>query len=323
MDNGITNRALLLNNKRMNPITAFLKLVRWQNLLFIVLTQLLFYYCVYVPLYQPTVPPLRLAWIIVASVFIAAAGYIINDYFDLNIDAINKPNKNVINRAIPRRWAIFWHAVLSLAGLLATVYAVGWHKGYLVLANAIVVLLLWLYSTSLKKKLLIGNILISALTAWTILILFFAQVPFRAAFGMMQDAATSKFFRVAFLYAGFAFVLSLIREAVKDVEDMEGDRRYGCRTLPIVVGVTATKIYTTVWIVVLIGALLVLQLYVLQFRWWATVFYSLFFVIIPLFFLLFSHFRATQSSEFRALSRLSKGIMLAGILSMVFFRVYF
>ena len=307
----------------MKSIAAFFRLVRWQNLLFIVLTQLLFYYCVFVPLYNPTAPPLRLAWLVMASVFIAAAGYVINDYFDLNIDQVNKPNKNVINRVISRRWAIFWHGILSLLGLVATVYAVGFQKGYLILANAIVIVLLWFYSTSLKKKLLIGNILISALTAWTILILFFAQVPFRAAFGGVQDAVTTKYFRVAFLYAGFAFVLSLVREAVKDVEDMEGDRRYGCRTLPIVTGLVATKIYTTVWIVVLLGALIVLQLYILQFRWWTAVIYSVVCVIFPLIFLFFSHLKARSTSDFSSLSRLAKWIMLAGIGSMLFLRLYF
>ncbi|GAB4091847.1 geranylgeranylglycerol-phosphate geranylgeranyltransferase [Flaviaesturariibacter terrae] len=307
----------------MKSIAAFFRLVRWQNLLFIVLTQLLFYFCVFVPLYHPVVPPVRLAWLIAASVFIAAAGYIINDYFDLNIDQVNKPNKNVINRIIPRRWAILWHAVLSGLGIVATVYAVGFHKGYLIFANIAVVLLLWLYSTSLKKKLLVGNILISVLTAWSILILFFAQVPFRAAFGATQDAATVKYFRIAFLYAGFAFVLSLIREAIKDVEDMEGDRRYGCRTLPIVTGLVATKVYTTVWIVVLLGALIILQLYILQFRWWTAVIYSVLCVIFPLIFLFFSHLRASTTSDFSSLSRLAKGIMLAGILSMLFFRLYF
>ncbi|RYY87305.1 MAG: ubiquinone biosynthesis protein UbiA, partial [Chitinophagaceae bacterium] len=202
----------------MKPIAAFFKLIRWTNLLFIVLTQLLFYFCVFVPLYHPAVAPLRLAWLLAASVFIAAAGYIINDYFDLNIDLVNKPNKNVINRVISRRWAIFWHAALSGLGILATVFAVGFHKGYLIIANVVVVLLLWLYSTSLKKKLLIGNILISALTAWTILILyitclrdwFLMTAP--AGLDVQYMSAETKLFKFAILYAGFAFIISLIRE---------------------------------------------------------------------------------------------------------------
>src|SRR5689334_18193251 len=100
----------------MKLLIAFFRLIRWPNLLFIILTQLLFYYCVYQPLF-PVSQPRRLAWLIAASVLIAAAGYIINDYFDLNIDQINKPEKNVFVRLIHRRWAIIWHFLLSLAGI--------------------------------------------------------------------------------------------------------------------------------------------------------------------------------------------------------------
>src|SRR5206468_10433295 len=130
---------------------AFLQLVRWTNLCFIALTQLLFYFCVYQPLYHRHQEH-RLFWLVIASVCIAAAGYIINDYFDLNIDQINKPQKNVFARIIHRRSAIIWHLLLSAAGLVATALGVGLHKWYLVLANVGCVGLLWLYSTSLKKK---------------------------------------------------------------------------------------------------------------------------------------------------------------------------
>src|SRR5215212_1188160 len=98
----------------MNLIPAFFRLIRWPNLVFIVLTQLLFYYCVYLPLFHNRHLQL-MAWLIIASVFIAAAGYIINDYFDLNIDQINKPGKNVFATIVNRRWAIIWHFILSLA----------------------------------------------------------------------------------------------------------------------------------------------------------------------------------------------------------------
>ncbi|MDB5196433.1 MAG: ubiquinone biosynthesis protein UbiA [Flaviaesturariibacter sp.] len=306
----------------MKLTTAFFQLIRWQNLVFIVITQVLFYYCVFLPLYPDQQNLQQLSWLIIASVFIAAAGYIINDYFDLNIDQVNKPQKNVLNNVINRRWAILWHLGLSLAGILATALAVGWHKWYLIIANLVVVVLLWLYSTSFKRKALIGNIVISLLTAWTILILFFSEVPFAAAFGS-ADSVAIKFFRVTFLYAGFAFIITLIREAVKDIEDIEGDRRYGCKTLPIIAGVTATKIYTTVWIVVLAAALIILQLYVLQFGWWWPVLYSVAFVIIPILYLFRQHYGASSTADFAKLSRLTKLIMLTGILSMIFFRFYF
>lgn len=304
----------------MRLVAAFLQMVRWPNLLFIALTQILFYFCLYLPLYgNPDFP--QLAWLIAASVLIAGAGYIINDYFDLNIDQVNKPGLNVINRIISRRWAIFLHLGLSALGILFTMLATRFDKWYLVLANVACVVLLWLYSTSFKRKLLIGNVLISLLTAWTVLIMFFLKVPFSAAFS--ADETTSKFFRVSFLYGGFAFIISLIREAVKDVEDMIGDERYGCRTLPILVGIRATKIYIAVWTVVLIAALVILQLYILQFGWYLAVLYCSLLVIVPLVLFFKRLLAAHNPAGFAPLSRYTKLIMLAGILSMAFFFFYF
>ena len=303
-------------------ITAFLSMIRWTNLVFILLTQALFYYCIDLPLDIQPFPLSRMIWLMAASVFIAAAGYIINDYFDLNIDRINKPGKNVIDHVISRRWAIFWHLTLSVMGIIATLVAVSFHKWYLVIANAVCVLLLWLYSTSFKRQYLIGNIVISLLTAWTVLVIFFAEVPFSAAFGAHTYSVT-RFFKAAFLYGGFAFIISLIREALKDVQDIKGDIRYGCKTLPIVSGIHATKIYIGVWLVVLIAALLILQLYMLQLNWWLAIFYSIFFVILPLLYLFYKLWKAKTTKEFAYLSGLAKLIMLTGIITMVFFKVYF
>ena len=305
----------------MKFILAFFKLIRWPNLVFIALTQALFYYCVYYPV-AGNDHPHRLAWIIIASVFIAAAGYIINDYFDLNIDQINKPSKNVFAKIIHRRWAIIWHFVLSMAGILATVFAAGLQKWYLILANMACVLLLWFYSTSLKKKYLVGNIVISLLTAWTVLIIFFIYTtPRHAIIG--NDPFTIKFFRVAVMYAAFAFISSLIREAVKDMEDMQGDAKYGCKTLPIISGIRASKIYVSTWTVVLIASLFILQLYVIRFGWWAAIAYSMLFIILPLVYLLIKLSSAVTQKDFAFLSLLSKLVMLSGIISLIFFRIYF
>lgn len=305
----------------MKLIGAFLRLIRWPNLVFIILTQVLFYYCIYQPLFE--INRIRqLVFIVIASVFIAGAGYIINDYFDLNIDQINKPKKNVFVRSINRRWAIIWHFLLSTAGIVATALAVGLDKWYLILANVLCVVLLWFYSTSFKRQLLIGNIVISLLTAWTVLILFFAFTEPREAI-VGGNPATIKFFRVAFLYAAFAFIVSMIREAIKDMEDIEGDARYGCRTLPIVAGIRTTKIYVAVWSVVFLAALIILQLYIMQFQWWYDMAYGLVFIISPLVYLIIQLSKANRSSDFTKLSNLSKFVMFTGILSMIFFRLYF
>lgn len=244
-------------------------MIRWQNLLFIAITQLLFHYCILATnishlALQPQIRQKYLWLIITASVCIAAGGNIINDYFDINIDRINKPHKIVVDKFISRRWVIFWHLLLSVAGIVCSMY-VGMKLNlfWLGLANTICVLLLFVYSASLKKKFLSGNIVIAALTAWTILVLLLPEYMFLTHITSAVDVY-DKIFRLGVLYAAFSFIISLIREVVKDMEDVEGDRRNGCKTMPIVWGYNASKVFTAVWLVVLIAILVVAQIYVIR-----------------------------------------------------------
>jgi 4-hydroxybenzoate polyprenyltransferase len=131
-----------------------------------------------------------------------------------------------------------------------------------------------------------------------------------------------KFFRLAILYAGFAFIISLVREAIKDMEDMPGDEKYGCKTMPIVWGINATKVYVAVWLVVLIAILIVIQVYMLQFQWWLPVAYSLATIIFPLFVLLLRLKKSYSTADYYKLSNIAKLVMLTGIVSMVFFYFY-
>ena len=299
--------------------------MRWQNLVFIAITQVLFAYCIIVPVYEesghsPVVRGAALALLITASVLIAAAGYIINDYFDLNIDLINKPEKVIIGKRITRRWAIALHLILSIIGIAIGIYLDITTKILLLsLANLICVLLLFAYSISLKKKLLIGNIFISLLTAWTVLVITWCETR-----NLLSPLGISrlKITRYTLLYAGFAFIISLIREVIKDIEDMEGDRRYGCTTMPIVWGVNASKIFIAVWLVVLLALLISLQFYVLQFKWWFSALYSVIFIIAPLINIFRNLFTAATSEDYHRLSSRCKMVMLTGILSMIFIKIY-
>jgi 4-hydroxybenzoate polyprenyltransferase len=310
----------------MRLIVAFLKMVRLPNLFFIAFTQLLFHQCVLHPVLaqageRPTIDGWLFIFLVTASICIAAAGYIINDYFDINIDEINKPNKNVVDHIVSRRWAMLWHFILSATGVVLSLY-ISWRTGlwYIVIANFFCVLFLFGYSVSLKRKLVSGNILISLLTAWVIMILCLSEM--RQLFYNYSPAmaeAHTKIIRIGILYAGFAFISSLIREAIKDMEDMEGDARYGCRTMPIVWGLNVTKVYVAVWLIVLLAILIIVQVYVLQFRWWMPVAYSIVLIILPLVYIFLKLFRATGPADFHRLSGLIKFVMLTGILSMLFF----
>jgi 4-hydroxybenzoate polyprenyltransferase len=306
-------------------LAAFFRLVRWPNLLFIAVTQLLFEFCIYRKIYpqQPAGEMQQFLFLIAASVLIAAAGYIINDYFDLNIDQVNKPGKVVVNTIISRRWVIFWHMFLSMLGLFFTVTALPitgyWH---LVLANMASIILLWFYSTNLKKQLLIGNVLISLLTAWVIGIIFLSKFPLHIRSLLLVEHDEVRFFRYTILYASFAFIISLVREVIKDMEDVEGDRKYGCRTMPIRWGMNASKVFAAVWIVVLIAVLLILQFYVLPFGWWHSALYCLVCIVVPLVWILRKLYSAHTADDFHRLSRLVKLVMFTGILSMLFFYFY-
>jgi 4-hydroxybenzoate polyprenyltransferase len=302
---------------------AFLRLVRWQNLLFIVITQCCYEYGIYLPIYK-THDLTQFILLVVASVLIAAAGYIINDYFDLNIDQINKPEKVVVNHGVSRRWAIFWHMLLSLLGFFCTVLALSpFHFWYLIFANLICIVLLWLYSTNFKRQLLIGNVVISLLTSWVILIIFFSKSPISLQSVTSPDQAAIRLFRLTMLYAAFAFVISLIREVLKDMEDRVGDQQYGCRTMPIVWGLQASRVFIYVWIIVLAGTLLLLQVYVIAYGWWLSIAYCLLLIVLPLLRILQKLSTAQTQQDFHRLSSWVKWVMFTGILSMLFFAYYF
>jgi 4-hydroxybenzoate polyprenyltransferase len=321
----------------MKLIPAFFRLIRWPNLVFMMLTQVLFYYGILLPVFndyhaEPFLSQTAFWLLVLASVLIAAAGYIINDYFDINIDRVNKPGRMVVDKVIKRRWAIVWHLLLSAGGiLLSLLVSLQMGELYIFVAgfiNTLCVGALWLYSTTFKRKLLIGNVIISLLTAWTILVLFIANLrswyltKVMAEVKQQYELASAKLFKLAILYAGFAFIISLIREVVKDMEDMEGDARYNCRTMPIAWGIPVSKVFTAVWLVVLIAMLVIVQVYVLQLGWWMSAVYCFVLIVLPLFWLLYKLYKAQVTADYHLLSTAIKAIMLTGILSMAFFYFY-
>jgi 4-hydroxybenzoate polyprenyltransferase len=296
---------------------------------FIVLTQVLFYYCILLPdltganiNYNNALRPAWFYLLSLSSILIAAAGYIINDYFDLNIDRVNKPERLVVDKIIKRRWTILWHWILSGLGVIIGAYvSLKVRNPFVALGNFGCVVLLWFYSTTFKRKLLIGNVLISLMTAWVILVLYVTEFRLAVFRDPVYHQMLSRLFKFASLYGGFAFIISLIREVVKDIEDMDGDARYGCRTMPIVWGVNAAKVFAATWLVVLIGSLVVIQFYVLQNGWWIIPPYCAILIIAPLIWILRKLYKATTVAEYHLLSNYIKGVMLAGILSMVFIKI--
>jgi 4-hydroxybenzoate polyprenyltransferase len=309
----------------MPSIQNFLRLVRFPNLLFIVLTQFLVQYLILIPILaqagrQPSLNTVDFSLLVFATVLIAAAGYIINDYFDVKIDEVNKPKKIYIDRSIRRRTAMKLHGTLTAIALVCGIY-VSWRVGNIKLAFLfpIISTLLWFYSTNYKRQILIGNIVVSLLTAMTVgvVVLFESQIFYPVDVPTIQAAYA--IFIITFFYFTFAFLISMVREIVKDMEDMQGDEQFGCRTLPIVLGLGNTKlvVYT------IIGAIIAFGGYVqwLQISGHDFISCLILFIVLdqPLLICMFWLYKADSPKDFHRISSLVKTIMLFGILTMVYF----
>jgi len=252
---------------------------------------------------------------ILSTVLITAGSYIINDYFDANKDLMNRPDSVIIGKIIHRHWAIACHSVLSALGVFIGFYLDFTTSTLLLgLINFGCTFLLFLYSISLKKTPLAGNVLISLLTAWTIYSCTWCNTAYILKEATRIDMA--KITRMTLMYGGFAFILSLIREAIKDMEDIDIDRKVNYRTMPIVWGNNASRIFVLVWMSVM-GALLgSLFFYLLMSKRWIPASYCLIFVILPFVKIVKGFLQAKSPDKYLLVRSQIKWVMLTGILSM-------
>lgn len=302
-----------------------MQLVRYPNLLFILLTQVLFYFSIMLPVTggDPNLTIDNFILLVLASVSIAAAGYIINDYFDMDIDYVNKPDRMVIGKIVGRRWAMLLHMLFSLVGLFLTaVVSMRLGSLWLLFLNFLSVFLLLLYSTTFKKKFIIGNLIISLLTSWVILSLFVAELQWNDLAKSNSSYSTlSTLYKFTLVYAAFAFIVSLIREVVKDMEDQVGDRKYGCTTMPIKWGESMTKNFIYIWIFLLFAFLFSLSVYVFIKGWvWVTVIFALI-IFIQVVMIALKLKKASKIQDYTLISRDLKLLMLSGILSMISYQL--
>lgn len=281
------------------PLLPIARLVRLPNLLIMLLCLVLVRAGLLLPR-QPAAALLSGPFVVLAlaALCVAAAGYIINDYYDIKIDAINRPGRLVVGRVVNRRRAMLAHVLLSgvgvgLSGLLSPLLG---------LVNLGSALLLWGYSVRFKRVALVGNVSIATLTAALVLL---PELQLRTG--------TSS----VWVYALAAFLLTVVREIVKDVEDMRGDAQHDCRTLPIVWGVARTKWVAAVFLACLLALVAGAIWHAGTHHMLALAAWLLTLVLMPLLWLARLLLRADRRRHFVELSRWCKGIMLAGVLSML------
>lgn len=251
--------------------------------------------------------------LVLSSVLICAGGYIINDYYDVNIDRINKPVKQIISKSITQQQAFNAYLILSFTGLaIGTYLSIKIDFWKLVTVFVIAIVLLYFYSASFKRTPLLGNIIVAFLAGLSIiLILLFEPNLYELARpGDYYIAGICT--RYILGISIFAYTLTMVREIVKDMEDVEGDKQFNARTMPIAWGLTTAKIISNFFLIITIAALGYLYLNVLD-REENIYLYFLLTITIFLLFIGLRIMTAKTKKEFGLVSKLIKISMVAGI----------
>jgi 4-hydroxybenzoate polyprenyltransferase len=311
---------------------AFLNLIRWQNLLIVIFTMVLMRYAVLEPVISKVgvilikgsgeeIPmSLQFPWydfvlLVAATVFITAGGYVINDYFDIKTDLINK-GKVIVGTKIPRRQAMMWHNLLNIAGV-STGFYISYKAGYIWLGTLFLVVsgLLYFYSASYKRQFLIGNLVVAILTALVPLLVVFYEWPALYKYYTI-NAITVPDINVIIYWVGgfalFAFMINLTREIIKDIEDFEGDLAYGRNTVPVVIGILSAKIVSISLIIITIVLLYLTWHFFINDK--ITLLYLSVTIVLPLLYVILKLVRSSVRKNLHSASRIMKIVMLTGIL---------
>lgn len=275
--------------------SGILKLVRWPNLLMMMISQYLAAIFLIGPAsqYLSILRDLDLAFICLGTISVAAAGYIINDYYDVKIDYINKPDRVVVGKLLKRRSAMFIHLGLNALGVVAGALV----SLKIAVIDFIAAIWLWGYSNQLKRMPLVGNLSVALLSAMSIAIV---EIHYQSGNSLV------------YIYALFAFFISLIREILKDIEDLKGDQTFGCKTLPVIWGTRNTK-YLLFLVIVLFVVCLLQILKGIESQ---NIYLYFMVMIIPAIIFIYKLWIADTKRQFGQLSSFLKLLMLSGILSM-------
>jgi len=316
-------------------LKSILQVVRYRNLIIVAATMYLMRFFILQPLLHQKgmtllLNELNFLMLTLATVFITAAGYVINDYFDTRTDLINRPQTVIVGKSLSRRVVISLHWLLNVAGValgIVVSFAIG--KPLLSLVFFVIPGLLWFYSTTYKRQFLLGNIIVAFLTALVPLMPLLFELP------MLYDTywqtlifVPSVFNTIIYWvggYAIFAFWLTLFREIVKDIEDFEGDSEYGRNTLPVVLGLLMSR--TIAAAILLVTLLLLAYLFGAHLNFlpngqfdYFTFSYLAIALVIPLFYMIVRLLTAENKAHYHMVSLAAKLVMLLGILYAIPFR---
>ena len=273
-------------------------------------------------LFKPFNVDITLNWfgfllLILSTLCIAAAGNIINDIQDVDTDIVNRPEKVLIGKKVTEKTAYNLFIILNVIGVGLGFYLsnlVG-RSGFFAIF-VIISALLYIYATYLKQTLLVGNIVISVLVAMSVLIVgLFELLP---VVTVQNQATQLTFFKILLDYALFAFIINLVREVAKDIEDIDGDYKAGMNTLPIAIGrERATKVLFALTLLPLFGVVYYMLTYL--YKQQIAVGYFLLFLVAPLLYITIKSFSAKTKKDVRHISTILKIVMFLGMLSLLLY----
>ncbi len=296
----------------------YLQIIRYKNLLLLAFMQLLFRYGF---LKQQNISlalsNFQFVLLVLATVFIAAGGYIINDIFDQDADAINKPKKAIIGKTISESMAYNLYVSFTLCGVCIGYYLSNViQRPMFLIIFILIASLLYFYATTLKQIAFIGNFAVAMILSFSVLIINFFDI-----FPATSDdnrAIMKPIFLILFDYAIFAFVINLIREIVKDLQDIKGDYNQGIQSLPIVLGIKRTAMIVSVFTALpSIILLIYINNYLMANGLYFATLYGLFLVVAPLIFCAVKLWNSENEKQFAKISSLLKWIIFFGIISIV------
>lgn len=309
-------------------MNTILQLIRYKNLLFIALIQFVMQQVVVAGLLQKygfeyIKTDASLLLLIVATVCIAAAGYVINDYFDIKIDRINKPESQIVGSVVSKRQAMLTHQILTGVGIICGLLLAYQLRSF-TLAFIFIVApgLLWFYSASYKRQFLTGNLIVSLLSALSVLVVgIVAVADLKHTYNdlLFQTTIPAEIYSWIGGFAIFSFILTLIRELIKDMQDVEGDKEMECRTVAIVWGEKRTKVLIYSLIILTILSLIFVSIQYIPFTNPLSFKYILFGLILPLLALCYLVFKAIDPKTLHTASTFVKYIMLLGVMYSIIF----
>ena len=296
-------------------LAAFLRLIRWKNLLLIIYLQILLKFLLFSEFELSTnLSVFQFITLVFSIILITAAGYIINDIYDLKADLINKPKKVIVSRQFTVETAYRLYLITNTLGI---VLGIGLSLSVQKPTDAFIFigasLLLYFYAKKLKSKPLIGNIVVSFLVTLSVIILCIFDLNLA-----LQNEAQQLVIYVILLLTGFAFFINLVREIVKDIEDINGDYNLKMNTLPILLGVSRTKKIAAFLCLFPLGLLLFIVVkYSSIYKF--IVLYLLLFTFVPLLYVALKLLSAKTKKDFKKLSIFLKLIMFLGINALLLF----